>query len=75
MKLYEYIKKDRGLATALAKKINVHAPDVSMWAAGTRPIPYKYGAPIEKATKGEVTRKDLFPDDWQDIWPELIEAA
>lgn len=25
----------------------------------------------ETATKGEVTRQDLRPDDWQQIWPEL----
>lgn len=26
---------------------------------------------IEQATDGAVTRKDLRPDDWQKIWPEL----
>lgn len=26
---------------------------------------------IEKATDGKVTRKDLRPDDWHLIWPEL----
>ena len=26
---------------------------------------------IERATGGQVTRKDLRPNDWQDIWPEL----
>lgn len=26
---------------------------------------------IERETHGQVTRKDLRPDDWQDIWPEL----
>jgi len=28
---------------------------------------------IERATSGAVTRRDLRPDDWQDIWPELAE--
>ncbi|KGC15007.1 hypothetical protein DM48_333 [Burkholderia gladioli] len=28
---------------------------------------------IERATEGAVTRRDLRPDDWQDIWPELVE--
>ena len=27
---------------------------------------------IERATNGQVTRKDLRPHDWKDIWPELI---
>ena len=26
---------------------------------------------IETATSGAVTRKDLHPDDWAAIWPEL----
>lgn len=26
---------------------------------------------LEKATYGAVTRRDLRPDDWQAIWPEL----
>jgi hypothetical protein len=30
--------------------------------------------PIERATDGEVTRRDLRPADWGDIWPELIDA-
>jgi DNA-binding transcriptional regulator YdaS (Cro superfamily) len=28
---------------------------------------------IERATAGAVTRRDLRPDDWGDIWPELID--
>ena len=27
---------------------------------------------IEKVTNGQVTRKDLRPDDWHLIWPELV---
>lgn len=30
---------------------------------------------IERATGAHVTRKDLRPDDWREIWPELAEAA
>ena len=26
---------------------------------------------IERATNGLISRKDLYQDDWQDIWPEL----
>lgn len=28
---------------------------------------------IEKLTHGQVTRKDLRPNDWHRIWPELAE--
>ena len=29
---------------------------------------------IERATNGAVTRRDLRPNDWHLIWPELIDA-
>lgn len=31
----------------------------------------KVSTAIEKATCGRITRKELRPDDWQDIWPEI----
>ena len=31
-------------------------------------------AAIEAYTKGEVTRQEMCPDRWQDIWPELVQA-
>jgi len=71
VKLSEYFELERGRQAHLAKAIGVHAPDVSRWADGTRSIPVIYGARIEAATKGLVTRKEMFPDDWQKIWPEL----
>jgi DNA-binding transcriptional regulator YdaS (Cro superfamily) len=30
---------------------------------------------IERESGGFVTRKELHPDDWQEVWPELIDAA
>jgi len=30
-----------------------------------------YAAAIERATNGQVTRRDLRPHDWRNIWPEL----
>lgn len=73
MNLKTYITSKRGRQAKLAKTIGAHAPDVSRWASGERPIPVEYGALIESATGGEVTRRDLFPDTWQKIWPELAE--
>lgn len=29
---------------------------------------------IERASGGQISRKDLRPTDWQDIWPELVES-
>lgn len=75
MKLNEYIKSQRGLAAKLAKDIGVFPPDISMWANGKISIPQKYGAQIEIHTNGLVTRKELFPTDWESIWPELKDVA
>lgn len=72
MNLKQYLSEGRGRQALLAKSLGAHAPDVSRWADGSRPIPVAYGAQIEMATEGKVTRREMFPDDWQDIWPELI---
>lgn len=75
MNIKTYLTQERGRQAALAKAIGAHAPDVSRWAEGTRPIPVIYGAAIESATGGLVTRQEMFPDDWQKIWPELVPTA
>jgi DNA-binding transcriptional regulator YdaS (Cro superfamily) len=59
--------------TALALGVTVQA--VCFWRDGEREINPKGCVKIEKLTNGLVTRKDLRPNDWQDIWPELAEAA
>lgn len=38
-------------------------------------VPVEYCARIERETGGAVTRKELRPDDWQAIWPELAKEA
>lgn len=42
-------------------------------AAGERPCPHKLAVKIDTFTGGEVSRRDLFPSDWQENWPELVE--
>jgi DNA-binding transcriptional regulator YdaS (Cro superfamily) len=71
MKLSEYLSQERGRAAAMAKALGTHAPNVTDWAKGKRPVPIAYGAQIEQLTAGLVTRQDLFPEDWLRIWPEL----
>lgn len=62
-----------GSAAALAAVVGVSQPAVSYWRSrGTIPDAAACVA-IERATKGAVTRRDLRPDDWADIWPELAE--
>lgn len=65
----------RGAAIRLARAIGAHSSDMTDWTKGNRPVPVKFAVAIEVATDKQVTRKDLFPDDWNLIWPELAEKA
>ena len=76
MKLHEYLSMPGALSVGeLAKLIGVKSDvQVRQWQhayAGRKPSP-GYAIAIERATKGAVTRKDLRPDDWHRIWPELV---
>ena len=55
----------------LAGLLGVAPPTVAEWCSGRRPVPVRRCRAIEDATGGRITRKDLRPTDWQDIWPEL----
>jgi len=75
VKLSEYFNGERGRQAELVKAIKGHAPDVSRWADGKRPVPIPMAPKIEHFTNGLVTRKDLRPDDYQEIWPDLREPT
>lgn len=45
---------------------------VQGWVANG--IPVAYCAVIEAQTGGAVTRRDMYPEDWRRIWPELAES-
>jgi DNA-binding transcriptional regulator YdaS (Cro superfamily) len=74
MKLSEYISQERGRGASIATAIGVSPQQVYQWANGSRPTPKDHGAQIEIATGGAVTRQEMFPDDWQRMWPELIQS-
>lgn len=58
----------------LAEAIGVKSVQVvSNWGARAG-VPIEHCPAIEKATAGAVTRRDLRPDDWHRIWPELVTA-
>ena len=60
-----------GGVNKLAAAIGIGQSAVSNWRArGTTPEPAACLA-IERATNGAVTRKDLRPDDFWLIWPDL----
>lgn len=65
-------------ATELAERIGAKsATQVRQWQhgyGGRVPGP-EYCVKIERVTDRKVTRQDLRPDDWHEIWPELIPAG
>lgn len=61
--------------TALASAIGVSATTVHEWKMGKRPVPEKRCVQIEQITLGRVTRQQLRPGDWIEIWPELATQA
>lgn len=76
MNLRDFLESGgHGSVGGLAKAIGAHAPDVSRWASGTRPVPEKAAVAIERVTAGAVTRRELRPDDYWLIWPDLPEPA
>jgi DNA-binding transcriptional regulator YdaS (Cro superfamily) len=74
MKLFDYVSK-HGSKTELARAIGAQPQLVWQWATGVRPVPLERCVPIEVATEGVVSREELRPDDWQNIWPELVNRA
>ncbi|VVE06999.1 transcriptional regulator [Pandoraea terrigena] len=62
---------ERGGVSKLAEEIGVSASFLSQMAAGSSAISPARCVLIEIATKQAVTRRDLRPDDWRSIWPEL----
>lgn len=54
----------------MADAIGVSSPTIIGWR-NKGSLPVKRCVQIEQATGGQVTRRDLRPDDWHEIWPEL----
>lgn len=78
MRLSDYIKADpgRGRQSALCKRVGAHAPDMSRWISGERPIPEAKCVLIELHSGGESTCEENRPDiNWSRIpdpaWPHL----
>lgn len=63
----------------LAEILGISAAAVGQWlfeptSKNFRSVPPKRCVRIEKLTSGLVNRRDLRPDDWRDIWPELANS-
>lgn len=83
MNLDQYLSSDGALSVAqlrermqsLGYEVKSNA-QIRQWRhgySGRRPDP-KNCIGIERATNSAVTRKDLRPDDWQQIWPDWREG-
>lgn len=72
MQLKDYLAElPRGSATELAEKLSISLSFLSQMASGSSAISPERCVSIEQSTNGAVTRKDLRPNDWMRIWPEL----
>lgn len=71
MELKTWVETKRGRGGALAKAIGVPPSFVSKMVSGDKPVPLGQCMPIERATGGAVTRRDLRPLDYDLHWPDL----
>lgn len=70
--LKSWLGAERGRATKLAHHLGVPPSFVTKMGEGEKAVPVAHGAAIEQFTDGAVTRQQMFPADWQRIWPELL---
>ena len=62
MKLSEYLQQSRrGTLGEIAKLIKSHAPDISRWASGERPVPVHKALAIKIAKNTDITTKPYIP--------------
>lgn len=61
-------------AANMARHLDVSPQAINECKKGSRPVPIPWCLTVERVTSGEVTRKDLRPDDWEKIWPDLDET-
>ena len=60
-----------GGISALARALGVSYQAVKFWIDGKRRLEPIRCVQIEQFTDGAVTRQELRPDDWWELWPEL----
>lgn len=76
MQLKNYLESlERGGAARLARALGISPSYLSQLASGEAPISPARCVKIEKELDGAVTRQEMRPADWQDIWPELAALA
>lgn len=71
MNKFNRVIKHFGSPTKTALALGVTVQAICFWRDGERQINPKICVLSEKLTDGKVTRKDLRPKDFAEIWPEL----
>lgn len=62
-----------GARAEIIAGLGVSAQVISNWKS--REVPIEHCLDIERATNGKVTRRELRPDDFWRIWPDLAHMA
>lgn len=75
MDLTTFIRSGGMTTSELAQAVGVAPSMIYQWRKGIRSVPVNRCLSVERATNGAVTRRDLRPDDWKDIWPELADEC
>lgn len=71
MNLSNYISETGAKKSEIARALDVSPALLHQWVTGLRPVAIHHCAAIETFTAGRVTRQDLRPNDWMQIWPDL----
>lgn len=74
MKLSDYLESSKLTQQQFADSLGVTQGMVQHWLAGRTPVSPSKAVRIEQITNGSVTRRDLRPNDWNLIWPEIVAA-
>ena len=73
MNLSDYCAGKPGAQKEIAEKVGVSMGFINHVVRGRKSMPVQHCVQIEQLTDGQVSRKDLRPDDWFLIWPELAD--
>ena len=60
-----------GGPAVVARALNVTTQTVCFYRDGDRRLKTDHGATLESLSGGMVTRKQMWPESWARIWPEL----
>jgi len=64
-----------GGTTEVAKALGIKPPSVSGWKLSRIPDDKLIRLAVIAESRGISSRKELFPDTWQQLWPELSERV